>query len=97
MRATAIALSTLLCACLLNASAAKAADGSMDVRATAATTMPYGLLQVAESNTKSPNKGADKYMSGQGGGRYGIGGSEPKVKYFNAKMKKIPRCCVASK
>jgi hypothetical protein len=37
------------------------------------------IIQVAESNTKSPNKLADKYMSGRSGGRYGIGGTESKI------------------
>src|SRR5262245_1319493 len=36
-------------------------------------------IQVAESNTKSPNKLADKYLSGRSGGRYGIGGTESKI------------------
>jgi hypothetical protein len=52
-----------------------------------------GLMQLAESNSRSPNKLDDKYLDGKAGGIYGIGGSEPHVKYFKNKMKKPKPCC----
>lgn len=67
MRATAIALVTLLSTAGAQAAATQSDAG--DPR----------IIQVAEANTKSPNKLADKYMSGRSGGRYGIGGTESKI------------------
>jgi hypothetical protein len=99
MQARAFALSTLLCASLMNSSVADAAtvsDGSTNLQEIAPTTMPSGLMQVAESNTRSPNKLADKYMSGLAGGRYGVGGSEPQAKHLKNKKKKITPCCAKS-
>jgi hypothetical protein len=75
MRAIAIALSTLLLGgALLNAQGAQAAK-TQHYPLTAAK-MPAGVIRLAESNQKSPNKLADKYLAGQAGGRYGIGGTE---------------------
>lgn len=62
-----------------------------------ATTLPPKVIQLAESNSKSPNKLGDKYLDGKSGGMYGIGGGEPHAKYFKNSMKKIPRCCAASR
>ena len=67
MRAMAIALITLLS--MADAQAAAAQGDASDPR----------IVQVAESNTRSPNKLADKYLSGRSGGRYGIGGTESKI------------------
>src|SRR5262245_49638610 len=94
MRTMAITLSILLSAASAQGSMAQEGAGGT---ASAATTLSPKLIQLAESNTKSPNKLADKYMPGAAGGIYGIGGSEPKAKYFKSRMKKIPRCCAASR
>jgi hypothetical protein len=40
------------------------------------------LMQVAQSNSKSPNKLADKYLDGKAGGFYGIGGKRATCKVF---------------
>jgi hypothetical protein len=55
--------------------------------------MPFAAVQVAESNIKSPNKLGDKYLDGKAGAIYRIGGSEPHVKYFKSRVKRIPLCC----
>ena len=94
MRMTAIALSILLTA---GGAQASAAPGDAGDAAAVATTSAPKVIQLAGAFNKSPNKGADKYLAGQAGGRYGIGGTEPKVKYSKNKMKKIPRCCAASR
>jgi len=66
----AISLSALLLgAGLLSAADARAVP--TDAAALVAG-MPSGLIQLAGS----PNKLGDKYMAGQAGGRYGIGGTE---------------------
>lgn len=67
MRAMAIALIALLSTAGAQASATPGDE--TDPR----------IVQVAESNIKSPNKLADKYLSGRSGGRYGIGGTESKI------------------
>ena len=72
-------------------------QGDASGTAPASMTVSPKVIQLAAAFNKSPNKLADKYLSGQAGGRYGIGGSEPRVKYFKNRMKKIPRCCEAHK
>jgi hypothetical protein len=62
----------------------------------AAIRAPSGTIQLAGSFHSSNAKAGDKLLGGMAGGRYGIGGSEPKAKYFKNKMKKIPRCCANS-
>ena len=56
-----------------------------------------GLLSAdgaqAGSFQSSNAKLADKSLAGQAGGLYGIGGSEPYVKYFKSRMTQISRCC----
>ena len=94
MRTMAIALSILLSAASAQASTTQRAAGGT---APAAMTVSPKFIQLAGAFNKSPNTLADKYLSGQAGGRYGIGGSEPRVKYFKNRMKKIPRCCEASR
>jgi len=89
MRTMAIALSILLGAGGVQVSMAQEDAG----RTAPATTLSPKLLQLAGS----PNKLADKSMAGLAGGFYGIGGNEPRAKYFRSRMKKIPRCCTASK
>jgi len=51
------------------------------------------IIQLAGSFHNSTAKLGDKSLSGQAGGFYGIGGSEPHVKYF--KKKKPPQCCAS--
>jgi hypothetical protein len=92
MRTMAIALSILLSAAIAQASTTERDAGGA---APTAMTLSPKVIQLAGSFTNSPGKLADKYLSGQAGGRYGIGGSEPRVKYFKSRMKKIPRCCEA--
>src|SRR5262245_61223846 len=94
MRTMIIALSILLSAASAQGSMAQGGAGGTT---SAPTTLAPSAIQLAESNTKSPNKLADKFMSGAAGGIYGIGGGEPKAKYFKSRMKKIPRCCAASR
>jgi hypothetical protein len=93
MRAIAIAL--LLGGSLL---VWDSAQGATTQRSSvpAAIRVSSGAIQLAGSFHNSNAKGGDKLLSGQAGGRYGIGGSEPKAKYFKNKMKKIPRCCANS-
>ena len=91
MRTMALALSILLCA---GASTVRSDAGGA---ALPATTLPPKVIQLAESNSKSPNKLGDKFLDGKSGGIYGIGSSEPHAKYFKSRMKKIPRCCAVSK
>jgi len=55
-----------------------------------------GLIQLAGSFHNSTAKLADKSWAGMAGGFYGIGGSEPHVKYFRNRMRKIPRCCMGT-
>jgi len=94
MRAIAI---VFFSTCLLSAAGAYATTTEGGVASIApAVGAQSGLIQVAESNSKSPNKLGDKYLDGKAGGFYGIGGSEPHVKYFKSRMKKIPRCCTAA-
>jgi hypothetical protein len=84
-------------AALLGLTGVQAATRSGDIAdTTPVTKMQTGVTQVAESNSKSPNKLGDKYLDGKAGGFYGIGGSEPHVKYFKSRMKKIPPCCGSS-
>jgi hypothetical protein len=85
MRTMATALSILLSAASAQASTTQGDAGGT---APAAMTLSPKVIQLAGSFNKSPNKLADKYLSGQAGGRYGIGGSEPRVKYFKNKIKK---------
>src|SRR5262249_3201363 len=74
-----------------------------DAHATTQSNIPLvptgqaGLFQLAGSFHSSPNKLNDKYLSGLSGGYNGIGGSEPKAKYFKSRMPKIPRCCANSR
>jgi len=78
MRAIVIALSTLLLgAGTLSAASAQATTTQDPVPA--ATTMPSGVIQLAESNQRSAGKLGDKYLDGKAGGRYGIGGEESKI------------------
>lgn len=62
----------------------------------AAIRVSSGAIQLAGSFHSSNAKAGDKLLAGLAGGRYGIGGSEPKAKYFKNRMKKIPRCCANS-
>jgi len=93
MRAMAIALSILLSAASAQAATAQGDAGGT---APAATTLSPKVILLAESNTKSPNKLGDKSLDGKAGGVYGIGSSEPHVKYFKNKKKKPRRCCGAA-
>lgn len=88
MRTTAVAFSTLLLAAGLSSAGAPAAmaQGYSGDPVPAASRMPSAVIQLAESNTKSANKLADKYLAGKAGGRYGIGGTESVV--FKKKKKK---------
>jgi hypothetical protein len=90
MRTMAIALSILLSA------GASTARGDAGGTAPPIATLPPKVIQLADSNTKSPNKLGDKYLDGKAGGIYGIGGSEPHVKYFKNKKKKPRPCCGAT-
>src|SRR5262249_37925883 len=74
-------------ACLLGLTGARATTTSGDIAASAKKTQT-SLMQVADWNSKSPNKLGDKSLDGKAGGIYGIGGSEPHVKYFKSRMKK---------
>ncbi len=94
MRTMAITLSILLSAASAEASTTQGDTGGT---APAATSLSPKVIQLAGSFHNSPAKLGDKHLSGQAGGRYGIGGSEPRVKYFKNRMKKIPRCCEARK
>jgi hypothetical protein len=96
MRTMAIAFALSI---LLSAASAQASTTQRDADGTApaAMTLPPKVIQLAGSFHNSNAKGGDKLLSGQAGGRYGIGGSEPRVKYFKNRMKKIPRCCEAHK
>lgn len=87
MRTMTIALSILL-----SASAPVSAAGSAPV-----TVLSPKTIQLAGSFHNSTAKLGDKSLDGKAGAIYGIGGSEPHVKYFKSRMKKIPRCCSASK
>ena len=89
MRTMAIALSILLSAGGVQASLGQDEGGDT----APATTLPPKVIQLAGS----PNKLGDKSLSGLAGGFYGIGGNEPKAKYFRSRVKKIPRCCAAAK
>lgn len=60
------------------------------------TTQQIGIIRLAGSFHNSTNKLGDKMLSGAAGGFYGIGGNEPRAKYFSSRMKKIPRCCSSS-
>ena len=87
MRSIAATLPTLLvCAGLLSAGGAQAG-----------TTLSPKVIQLAGSFQNSTAKLGDKSLTGQAGGIYGIGGSEPHAKYFNSRMRKLQRCCAASK
>ena len=97
MRPTAISLSALIVGAGLLISVGAQAATTQGYPVPEATKIPSGAIQLAGSFHNSPNKGGDKLLSGQAGSRYGIGGSEPKAKYFKDRMKKIPRCCEAHK
>jgi hypothetical protein len=87
MRATAIRWFALAIGVgLLSAAAAQAATTPRCSGGPTATKAGAGVVLLAESNTRSSNKLADKYMAGRAGGRYGIGGSESVV--FKKKKKK---------
>lgn len=82
----AIALSTLLIgAGLLSSAGAQSATTAAPM--SAATKIPSGAIQIAGSFQNSTAKLGDKYPAGQAGGRYGIGGTEPRVPYFKKKKK----------
>ncbi|HEV8715674.1 MAG TPA: hypothetical protein VGX03_22955 [Candidatus Binatia bacterium] len=86
----AIALSTLLIGAGLLSSAgaqATATQGYPAAPMSAATKMRSGVIQLAGSFQNSTAKLGDKYLAGQAGGRYGIGGTEPRVPYFKKKKK----------
>ena len=93
MRSVVVAL--LLGGGLLMSAGAVAAT-TQRCSAPATIQVASGAIQLAGSFHSSNAKGGDKLMSGLAGGRYGIGGSEPKAKYFKNRMKKIPRCCANS-
>jgi len=85
-----------VCVGLLGA-AAQASMAQVDAdRAVPATASSPKPLQLAGAFAKSTNKLGDKYLDGKAGGIYGIGGSEPHVKYFKSRMPKIPRCCTGT-
>lgn len=86
-----------LSAGLLTLTSAHAMTTQGDVATVAsATTQRVGVIRLAGSFHNAPNKLGDKMLSGAAGGFYGIGGNEPRAKYFKSRMKKIPRCCSSS-
>ena len=94
MRAVAI---LLFSAGLLGFTGAHATTTQGDLASVAPViAVQSGVLQLAGSFQNSTAKLADKSLGGFAGGFYGIGGSEPQVKYFKNKKKKIPRCCAGT-
>ena len=85
MRLLATAL--LLCAGLLAPAGAQAA-ATHGYPAPATTIILPGVIQLAGSFQNSTAKLADKYLAGLAGGRYGIGGTEPRAPYFRKKKPK---------
>ncbi len=86
----AIALSTLLIgAGLLSSAGAQTAttQGYPAAPMSAATKIPSDAIQLAGSFQNSTAKLGDKYLAGLAGGRYGIGGTEPRAPYFRKKKK----------
>jgi hypothetical protein len=81
MRVTALALSTLLLGAGVPVADAQAAmtQGYSADPVSAGTKMPPRATQLAESNQRSPNKLADKYLAGRAGGFYGIGSTRSVV------------------
>jgi hypothetical protein len=90
-----IATAMLLCAAVVSSAGVQAAT-TQNQPVPVAIKIPSGAIQLAGSFHNSPNKGADKYMSGLAGGRYGIGGSEPQAKHLKNKKKKPQPCCGAT-
>lgn len=82
MRTMAIALSILLSA---GGAHAATTPGDAGDHAPASTNPSSGIIRLAGAFSKSPNKLADKYLSGRSGGRYGIGGTDSKI--FKKKKK----------
>jgi hypothetical protein len=82
---------------LLSLTSAHAATTQGNIANVASPTAEQtGVIRLAGSFHNSTAKLADKSLGGYAGGFYGIGGNEPKVKYFRSRMKKIPRCCAAA-
>jgi hypothetical protein len=94
MRTLAI---VLLSAGILSLAGAHATTTPGDIANVAPiATTETGVIRLAGSFHNSNAKLGDRSLGGYAGGFYGIGGSEPKVKSFKDRMKKIPRCCANS-
>jgi hypothetical protein len=75
---------------------ATATQGDVSNVASAPSAQPEVVLRLAGSFHSSNAKLGDKSLDGRAGGIYGVGGSEPHVRYFKSRMKKIPRCCTGT-